>query len=122
VVISIMKTPRLAPTTPHTPGFNRTLSLDTNLGLAMLILEDEEGHYEPINIASTIEEAREMAISDSQRRGPDSLCPTCTNSSRPATVASSGWLNFSLPTFEGKRKSGAASTHGLCDELRINGY
>jgi len=70
-----MKTPRLAPTTPHTPGFNRTLSLDTNLGLAMLILEDEEGHYEPINIASTIEEAREMAISDSQHRGPDSLCP-----------------------------------------------
>ena len=73
--MSIMKTPRLAPTTPHTPGFNRTLSLDTNLGLAMLILEDEEGHYEPINLASTIGEAREMAISDSQHRRPDSLCP-----------------------------------------------
>ena len=41
----------------------------------MLILEDEEGHYEPINLACTIDEAREVAISDSQRRGPDSLCP-----------------------------------------------
>ncbi|MGA3236692.1 MAG: hypothetical protein ABSG03_10340 [Bryobacteraceae bacterium] len=41
----------------------------------MLILEDEEGHNEPINLASTIDEAHEMAISDSERRGPDSLCP-----------------------------------------------
>ncbi len=28
----------------------------------MLILEDEEGSYEPINLASTIDEANEMAI------------------------------------------------------------
>jgi hypothetical protein len=70
-----MKTLRLKPVTPHTPGFNSTISRNTNLGIAMLILEDEEGHYEPINLASTIEEALEMAISDSQRRGPDSLCP-----------------------------------------------
>ena len=26
-------------------------------GIAMLILEDNEGHYEPINLASTIDEA-----------------------------------------------------------------
>jgi hypothetical protein len=40
----------------------------------MLILEDEEGHYKPINFASTIDEAREMGIGDSHHRGPDSLC------------------------------------------------
>lgn len=43
----------------------------------MLILEDEEGHHEPINLASPIDEALEMAISDSQHRGPESLCPYC---------------------------------------------
>ena len=73
--ISTMKMPRLKPITPHTPGFNITIMPETNLVNAMLILEDEEGHYEPITLASTIDEAREMAISDSQHRGPDSLCP-----------------------------------------------
>jgi hypothetical protein len=73
--MSTTKTPRLNPVTPHAPGFNITIRPETNLGNAMLILEDEEGHYEPINLASTIDEAREIAISDSQHRGPDSLCP-----------------------------------------------
>jgi hypothetical protein len=36
--------------TPHTPGFNRTISPETNMGNEMLILEDKEGHYEPINL------------------------------------------------------------------------
>jgi hypothetical protein len=65
-----MKTPRLA-VAPHTPGFNIPISRQTNLGIAMLILEDEEGRHEPINFASMIDEAHEMAINDSQRRGPD---------------------------------------------------
>jgi hypothetical protein len=70
-----MTTPRLKPVTPHTPGFNMTIGGQTNLGIAMLILEDEKGHYEPINLASTIDEAHEMAIRDSQRRSPDALRP-----------------------------------------------
>jgi hypothetical protein len=65
----------LKPVTPHAPGSNRTISPDTNVGIAMLILEDEEGRHEPINLAFPIDEAREMAISDSKRRGPESLCP-----------------------------------------------
>jgi hypothetical protein len=52
-----------------------TIGRQTNLGIAMLILEDEKGHYEPINLASTIDEAHEMAIRDSQRRSPDALRP-----------------------------------------------
>ena len=35
-----------------------------NLGLAMLIAEDEEGHYEPIAPVSSIAEAREIAQSN----------------------------------------------------------
>jgi hypothetical protein len=69
-----MTTPRLKPVTLPTAGFNMTISRQTNLGMAMLILEDEEGHYEPINLASNIDEAHEMAISDAQHSGPDSLC------------------------------------------------
>jgi hypothetical protein len=41
---------------------------DTNLGLAMLIAEDEEGHHEPIAVASTINEAKELAESDLRGR------------------------------------------------------
>jgi len=52
----------------HTPGFKMTIGRQTNLGIARLIVEDEQGHYEPINLASTIDEAREMAIGDSQHR------------------------------------------------------
>ncbi len=45
-------------------GFAIPLHPDTQLGLAMLIAEDEEGHYEPIGVASTINEAKEIAASD----------------------------------------------------------
>ena len=68
---------------PATPGFAIRLQPDTPLGLAMLIAEDEEGHYEPVAVTSTINEARELAASDmrgrrrrlldAQRRPP--LCP-----------------------------------------------
>ena len=45
-------------------GFAIPLEPDTALGLAMLIAEDEEGKYEPIAVASTISEAKELAASD----------------------------------------------------------
>jgi hypothetical protein len=63
-------------------GFAIPLQPDTELGLAMLIAEDEEGHYEAVAVASTVNEAKELAESDlraRQRRlecGEDpGLCP-----------------------------------------------
>jgi hypothetical protein len=49
-------------------GFAIPLQPDTALGLAMLIIEDEEGHYEPVAVASTISEAKELAESDLRGR------------------------------------------------------
>lgn len=52
-----------------------------NLGLAMLIAEDEAGAYEPVAVASTVSEAIELVTSDlTQRRreverGGSPLCP-----------------------------------------------
>ena len=37
-----------------TPGFAIRILLDTDLGIATLVVEDEEGHYEPVNYASTL--------------------------------------------------------------------
>ena len=55
---------------------------DADLGLAMLVAEDEEGGYEPVAIASTLSEAYELAASDMALRmnqlnqGNDpGLCP-----------------------------------------------
>ena len=63
-------------------GFALPLEPDTELGLAMLIAEDEDGHYEPVAVAATINEAKEIAESDlrgrmrSIERGEDAgLCP-----------------------------------------------
>ena len=63
-------------------GFALPLEPDTELGLAMLIAEDEDGHYEPVAVAATINEAKEVAESDlrgrmrSIERGEDAgLCP-----------------------------------------------
>ena len=49
-------------------GFAIPLQPDTELGLAMLIAEDEEGHHEPVAVASTINEAKEIAQSDLRSR------------------------------------------------------
>ena len=49
-------------------GFAIPLRPDTELGLAMLIAEDEEGHYEPVAVAATINEAKELAESDMRAR------------------------------------------------------
>ena len=63
-------------------GFALPLEPDTELGLAMLIAEDEDGHYEPVAVAATINEAKEIAESNlrcrmrSIERGADAgVCP-----------------------------------------------
>ena len=63
-------------------GFAISLQPDTELGLAMLIAENEEGHHEPVAVASTINEAKEIAESDLRsrmrrlERGDDpGMCP-----------------------------------------------
>jgi hypothetical protein len=62
-------------------GFAVPLSDTTDLGLAMLIVESEDGHYEPISAVSSIREAKEMAKADRMarsenlERGAEPLCP-----------------------------------------------
>jgi hypothetical protein len=57
------------------------LQPDTDLGLAMLIAEDEDGQHEPVAVVGTISEARDAAASDLRDRmrrmdqGDDCLCP-----------------------------------------------
>ena len=51
-----------------TPGFAILLTDSTNLGLATLIAEDEQGHYEPVSVVNSISEAREIAASDLRGR------------------------------------------------------
>jgi hypothetical protein len=64
-----------------TPGFAIRLSDETELGIAMLIAEDENGAYEPLGPVATIAEAREVAQSDLSHRRRDlergglPLCP-----------------------------------------------
>ena len=45
-------------------GFAIPLQPDTDLGLAMLLAEDEDGQYEPVAVVGSINEARETAASD----------------------------------------------------------
>jgi hypothetical protein len=59
---------RTAQRHPATPGFAIQILRDTDLGIATLIVEDEEGHYEPINYASTLAEGFEMAKDDLRLR------------------------------------------------------
>lgn len=68
--------------TKNSNGFAFPLQPDTELGLAMLIAEDEDGHYEPVAVAATINEAKEIAESDLRgrmlriERGEDAgICP-----------------------------------------------
>jgi len=49
-------------------GFAIPLQPHTDLGLAMLIAEDEDGHHEPIAVVGTIAEAREVAAEDFRSR------------------------------------------------------
>jgi hypothetical protein len=76
----------MAPTrnqTNHYNGFAIPLQPDTDLGLAMLIAEGDDGQHEPVAVVGTINEAREAAESDLRGRmrrlelGEDAgLCPT----------------------------------------------
>jgi hypothetical protein len=59
-----------------------SISDDEQIGLAIVMAADEEDHREPVAVASTIGEARELAESDMRRRtnrlenGDDpGLCP-----------------------------------------------
>ena len=63
-------------------GFAIRLQPETDLGLAILMAEDDEGHCEPVAVASTIKEAKELAESDwrarrrrLERGGDPGLCP-----------------------------------------------
>ena len=63
-------------------GFAIPLQPDTDLGLAMLIAEGEDGQREPVAVVGSINEAREAAASDLRGRmcrlelGEDAgLCP-----------------------------------------------
>jgi hypothetical protein len=69
-------------TTTHN-GFAIPLQPDTDLGLAMLIAESEDGQHEPVAVVGTISEAWEAAESDLRDRmrrlelGEDAgICPT----------------------------------------------
>ena len=54
---------------------------NTELGLAILIVEDHAGAYEPVGVVATLSEAREIAADDFGRRreersrGKDPLVP-----------------------------------------------
>ena len=79
---SCMKTTNKNDKQTATKGFAIELTESTQLGLAMLIAEDEEGQYEPVAVVASIGEAREIAESDLRgrmrrlERGEDpGLCP-----------------------------------------------
>jgi hypothetical protein len=61
-------TKRKQNTASATPGFAIPITPDTDLGNAVLIVEDEEGYYEPTAFAMTINEGREMAQDDLHSR------------------------------------------------------
>ena len=60
------------PTTTNTQanfnGFAFQLQPDTDLGSAILIVEDEQANYEPVAVAANISEGKEMAQADLRAR------------------------------------------------------
>ena len=61
----------MARTTRQAPTYNGSaipLQPDTDLGLAMLIAESEDGQHEPVAVVATINEARDTAQSDRRDR------------------------------------------------------
>jgi hypothetical protein len=79
---TMQRTKRTSNANPNaTPGFAIEIRPDTNLGLAILVAEDEEGHYEPVGVVVSINEAREIAAGDMRRRhnelarGEAPMCP-----------------------------------------------
>ena len=51
-------------TSETTPGFAIRLTDETELGIAMLIAEDDLGNYLPVGPVATLSEAREIAAQD----------------------------------------------------------
>jgi hypothetical protein len=49
-------------------GFAIPLENDTDLGVALLVVEDEDGRYHPVATVSTINEAKHVAADDFLRR------------------------------------------------------
>ena len=62
-------------------GFAVEITDATDLGLAMLIAESEDGQYEPVAVVANVGEAREIALRDLRSRmqrlesGETPLCP-----------------------------------------------
>jgi hypothetical protein len=69
-----------APRAP-TSGFAIEIKDSTDLGLAMLVAESEDGQYEPVAVVANVGEAREVAVHDLRSRmerlehGGSPLCP-----------------------------------------------
>ena len=68
--------------TNATAGFAIRILPTTDLGNAMLIAEDEEGHSQPVGLACSINEAQEIAAEDLrgrlrllERDADPGLCP-----------------------------------------------
>ncbi len=65
-----------------TKGRTKVIDETTDLGMAMLIVESDDGNYQPVRNVSTIREARELAGEDVRFRmrrleqGADPLCPS----------------------------------------------
>jgi hypothetical protein len=65
----------------HHNGFAVEITDATDLGLAMLIAESEDGQYEPVAVVANVGEAREVAQDDFRvrmrdlERGESPLCP-----------------------------------------------
>jgi hypothetical protein len=69
--------------TNATPGFAIEIKDNTELGLAMLIADLGGGHYLPIGVVVSIDEAREIAASDMRGRMRDleaGEAPACPES------------------------------------------
>jgi len=62
-----MATTKKQPQTNDT-GFAIPIQPDTELGMAILIVESEDGQHEPVAVVATINEAREIANSDLRER------------------------------------------------------
>lgn len=67
------------------PGFTVKITDPSDLGLAMLIAESEEGEYVPVAIVANVAEAREIASDDlasRMRRLENGETPFCPSSNK----------------------------------------
>jgi hypothetical protein len=76
-----LKTAQQGAARTPTTGFAIEIKDSTDLGLAMLIAESEDGQYEPVAVVANVGEAREVAQHDLRSRmdrlehGESPLCP-----------------------------------------------